>query len=115
MKKGFSLIELLIVIAIMGTLTGGTMIAFGDTANHAIESTRLHNRQTIRRAIDGFKADLGRYPNSLTELVEKRYLREIPLDPSTKSSDTWVAIPSTIGGSDLWDVRWQDEQKTQSL
>ena len=115
MKKGFSLIELLIVIAIMGTLTGGTIIAFGDTAEHAIESTRLHNRQTIRRAIDGFKADCGRYPNSLGELVEARYLREVPLDPSTKSSDTWVTIPSTVGGSDVWDVRWLDEQKTASL
>ena len=111
MKKGFSLIELLIVVAIMGTLTGGTIIAFGDTAHHAKESTRVHNRQTIRRAIDGFKADLGRYPATLQELVDERYLREIPVDPETKSAASWVTVPSTVGARDVWDVTFPKKEK----
>jgi len=104
--RGFSLIELLIVIAIVTTITGGTMLAFGPPADQAVAATRAQNRHAIRQAIDGFKADLDRYPTSLDELVSERYLREVPVDPATGSSATWVVVPSQPGRSDVWDVRF---------
>ena len=62
----------------------------------------------VRTAIDRFHADLGRYPEALAELVDRRYLRDIPVDPVTDKSDTWLEVPASEqepGASGLGDVR----------
>jgi general secretion pathway protein G len=59
----------------------------------AEETTLRHNLATLRDAIDKHYADNGKYPGSLAELVQKNYIRALPLDPITQSSTTWVLIP----------------------
>jgi len=111
--RGFSLIELLIVVAIITTLTGGTVMVFGDTFTYAEQRTLRHNQQILRRAIDDFHSDKLHYPASLSELVEQRYLREIPLNPVDESPDSWVCLPSKPGVCDVWDVRPMQSEREE--
>lgn len=110
-RGGFSLIELLIVVAIMASLTGGAMIRIEWVTERARSDTLRHNLRTLRQAIDDFHADRGRYPATLAELVESRYLREVPVDPTTMASDTWVTVPSAPGQGDVFDVRSPPESR----
>jgi general secretion pathway protein G len=61
------------------------------------ETVLIENLRTSREAIDKFYADTARYPESLEELVTKRYLRSLPSDPVLGSSDSWVLIPPPGG------------------
>ncbi len=109
--RGFTLIELMVVMAIVATLlTIVTPIYFA----HLERSREAALRATLavtRDAIDKFHGDHGRYPNDLQELVDRRYLRSLPLDPITESRDTWVLVapPSGTPGGDavasgVWDL-----------
>jgi general secretion pathway protein G len=92
MRRGFTLIEMLVVMTLIATLlTLAVPRYFG-----ALDSGRLRvqaqNIATLRDAIDKFFADQGRYPEALEELVSKRYLRHIPLDPVSETT-AWVVLP----------------------
>lgn len=94
---GFTLIELLVVLAIVATLL---MLVTPRVLQHeqtARESVLRDNLGTLRRVIDAFHEDRGRYPESLEELVERRYLRDVPLDPVTGTRDTWRVTPPPEG------------------
>ena len=72
------------------------------------EAVLKENLAVMRDAIDQFHADTGRWPDSLAQLVDKRYLRAVPVDPLTESVDTWVALSATESGGEaagLRDVR----------
>jgi general secretion pathway protein G len=91
-KSGFTLIEILVVLAIIATLLTLTLPRYFQTVDRSKETVLMENLSTTRNAIDKFYGDNGRYPDSLTELVTKRYLRTLPIDPVTESASTWVLI-----------------------
>lgn len=104
--RGFTLIELLIVLAIVATLL--TMVApkYFNQLETSKEAVLKENLQTIRHVIDQFYSDKGRYPESLTELVDTQYLRSIPKDPITESTTTWLitGVPAGQKGS-VYDIK----------
>ena len=105
-KRGFTLIELLVVMAALGLLLAIAAPRYVEHVDRAREVVLRHNLAGVRDAIDKFHADRARYPNDLQELVQQRYLREIPLDPVTDRSDTWVLVPpSGHQGAALFDLR----------
>ena len=93
-KCGFTLIELLIVMAIIGTLLSIAVPRYFRTLERARETVLKQDLSILREAIDKHYADLNEYPDTLLALVEKRYVRSVPIDPFTKLADTWTLIPS---------------------
>jgi general secretion pathway protein G len=93
-KRGFTLIELLIVMAIIGTLLSIAVPRYFRTLERARETVLKQDLSILREAIDKHYADLNEYPDTLLVLVEKRYVRSVPIDPFTKLADTWTLIPS---------------------
>jgi len=91
-KKGYTLIELMIVVAIAGILVSLAIPNFQQSAMKAKETALKQNLFTMRTVLDQYYADRGDYPDSLDSLVEAQYLRSIPIDPFTKSSTTWAEI-----------------------
>lgn len=88
---GFTLIELLVVFTLLALLLSIAVPRYLHATDSAREKVRMQNMATLRDALDKFKADQGRYPTELAELVRKQYLRNIPLDPVTGSSG-WVPL-----------------------
>ncbi|MDH0867067.1 prepilin-type N-terminal cleavage/methylation domain-containing protein [Mitsuaria sp. GD03876] len=106
--RGFTVIELLVVLAALALLLSVAAPRYVQHVDRARDVALRHNLQTMRDAIDKFYGDQGRYPKELPELVERRYLRAIPLDPVTQRADTWVAVPPRAGeaeGEGVSDVR----------
>ena len=91
-KKGYTLVELMIVVAIVGILVSLAIPNFQQSAMKAKETALKQNLFTMRAVLDQYYADRGDYPENLEVLVEAKYLRAIPLDPLTKSSTTWTKI-----------------------
>ena len=90
--RGFTLIELLVVMAIVATLLSIAGPQYFRSIDRSKESVLRENLRTTREAIDRFYGDLGRYPDDLPELVAKRYLRSLPVDPITDSSESWLMV-----------------------
>ncbi len=105
-RRGFTLIELLVVMAIIATLLALAVPRYYGSVKRAEEATLKQNLALMRDAIDKHYADTGRYPEALGELVTRRYLRSVPLDPSTGVADSWVvtAPPSPEVGL-VYDVK----------
>lgn len=105
-RDGFTIIELLVVLAAVALLLGVAAPRYTQHLDKARDVALRHNLHQLRDAIDKFHADQARYPASLDELVARRYLRQVPLDPVTDRVDTWVLVPpaaSTAGA--VFDVR----------
>jgi general secretion pathway protein G len=90
--RGFTLLELLFVLIIVALLAGivGPMLV--GSIGRAREATLKEDLFVMRKAIDDYYADNGKYPGELAELVNKRYLRRIPADPLTERRDTWIVV-----------------------
>jgi general secretion pathway protein G len=88
--RGFTLIELLVVIAIIGILTAIAVPQLQKAPIKAKEAALREDLFTFRTCLDHYFADKGHYPESLQTLVTEKYIRRIPIDPFTKSADTWV-------------------------
>ena len=91
-SRGFTLIELLVVMAIIGILASIGIPMLLKTPIKAKEAALRENLFTFRSCLDQYKADKGHYPESLQVLVQDKYIRKIPLDPFTKSADTWELV-----------------------
>jgi general secretion pathway protein G len=90
---GFTLIELLIVLAVIALMLTLAVPEYFHSIDAAKEKILSENLQVTRDAIDKFYGDAGRYPDSLEELVDKHYLRSLPVDPITSSTTTWHIVP----------------------
>ncbi len=97
-QTGMSLLELIIVMAIIGILAAVAVPLLKDAPRRAQEATLKQNLRVMRDAIDQHYADKGHYPPSLEALVEEEYLRSIPLDPISRSNDTWVEVFAEFPG-----------------
>ena len=90
---GFTLIELLVVMAIIAILVSIATPRYFNSVEKSKEVVLKEDLSTLRDAIDKYYGDSGKYPDSLDDLVSKKYLRKLPVDPITDRADTWVVVP----------------------
>lgn len=100
-KMGFTLIEMMVVMAIIAMLLTLVTPKYFGHVDHAKGVALRQNLASMRDALDKFYSDTGQYPASLDELVTRRYLRKIPVDPLTELPDTWqmvAPVDPALGG-----------------
>ena len=105
-KSGFTLIELMVVLAVIATLLAIAVPRYFASLEKSREAVLHQDLSLLRETLDKYYGDKGKYPDSLDELVSNRYLRSVPVDPITDSNATWVSIPPDSpekGG--VYDVR----------
>jgi general secretion pathway protein G len=95
-RKGFTLIEMVVVFALIGILVGLGLPQYKYSLVKARESVLREDLFQFRKLIDQYYQDKGKYPASLDSLVQDGYLRSIPVDPITRSSTTWVEVRETL-------------------
>ncbi|MBW8328946.1 MAG: prepilin-type N-terminal cleavage/methylation domain-containing protein [Thiobacillus sp.] len=104
-KKGFTLVELMVVMAIIALLLALALPRFFNHLENSRETILKQDLAVMRDAIDKYHGDTGRYPDSLDALVSARYLRALPIDPITGKADTWqIVAPSGDDVGALYDI-----------
>jgi general secretion pathway protein G len=91
--SGFTLIEILVVLAIIAVLLSLVTPKYFDSIERSKETILKQDLMIIREAIDKFYSDRNMYPETLEELVQHKYIRAIPEDPMTEMNGTWILIP----------------------
>jgi general secretion pathway protein G len=105
-KKGFTLIELLVVMAIIAMLLSIVAPRYFNSVEKSREAVLHRNLELTREALDKYYGDNNRYPDSLADLVSKKYLRGLPLDPIADSSTMWLIVPpDTPEKGGVFDIR----------
>jgi len=104
--RGFTLVELMVVMAIVALLLALAMPRYFAHLGKAHDTILKQDLATMRDAIDKFHGDRGRYPESLEELVNARYLRALPVDPITERADSWqIVAPDNGETGAVYDVK----------
>lgn len=112
---GFTLIELLVAMAIIAALLSIAAPRYIGHIDRAKSAVLQENLSTIREVIDKYYADNGIYPASLNELVERRYLRRVPIDPFTESDSSWVVVPPPASEQGtVFDVKSGAKEETRN-
>ncbi|MCB1049959.1 MAG: prepilin-type N-terminal cleavage/methylation domain-containing protein [Acidobacteria bacterium] len=116
-KRAFTLLEILIVLSLVALLAGLAGFTHRNRVRKAQENVLRHNLSMMRLTLDAYHQDKGHFPDSLQTLVDEGYLREMPLDPVTKSHDSWVPVfEENYGDEDssyepgLWDIHSGSEE-----
>ncbi|BCB27607.1 type II secretion system pseudopilin OxpG [Sulfurimicrobium lacus] len=94
--KAFTLVELLVVLAIIALLLSLAVPRYFQSIEKSKETVLRDNLSLTRQALDKYYGDNGKYPDSLDMLVNKKYLRSLPVDPITDSSTTWIVVPPDV-------------------
>jgi general secretion pathway protein G len=119
-RRGFTLLELMVVMALIVVLAAIGMASYRNAVTVAQEAVLKENLFRMRDAIDQYYADKQRYPASLQDLVSDGYLRAIPEDPMTQSADTWQTIlaepdpNNPTGEIGIYDVKSGSDRTSQS-
>lgn len=92
--SGFTIIELLVVLALISILATMGMAQYRQSVMHAREAVLKTDLFDLRDAIDQYYADKGQYPATLEALVSDGYIRRVPIDPITNTADTWQTVAS---------------------
>lgn len=92
-SNGFTLIELLVAMTIIALLLSIVVPRYFHSVTKAEETVLKEDLHLMRDALDKYHADTGAYPDTLEDLVNRKYLRKIPVDPVTQSATTWILIP----------------------
>jgi len=100
-KNGFTLIEIMIVFTLIGILVAMGIPQFKYAAQRAREATLKENLFILRKLLNQYCIDKGKYPDSLQTLVQEEYLMKIPKDPITQSSETWVEVKEELTQDEL--------------
>ena len=95
-EAGFTLIELMIVMVVIGLLAAIAIPSYTNNVRNAKEAVLREDLRTMRGAIDSYTIDKQKAPQSLDDLVQSGYLKVMPVDPFTKRSDTWVPAQSDM-------------------
>ncbi len=104
-ERGFTLIELLVVLSIVALLLSISVPKYFHSLDYSKEVILKENLRVVRKTIDQYYSDTGHYPDDLDELVSKKYLRALPVDPITSSAATWILIaPEDIKLGKLFDL-----------
>jgi general secretion pathway protein G len=103
--RGFTLIEMLVVMAALGLLLSLAAPRYYEHVDRSRETVLKNNLAVMRQALDRYRGDRGRYPEELADLVRQRYLREVPLDPMTDRTDSWVVVAPPGQPKGVSDVR----------
>jgi general secretion pathway protein G len=91
-RRGFTLLELLVVMAIIATLLTLAVPRYFRSLQRSREAVLKQDLTSLRESIDRFYGDTGKYPPTLAVLVEKRYLRIIPVDPIARTAEKWIVV-----------------------
>ena len=104
-NKGFTLIEMMTVIAVIGILATIAAPSFQRSVIRAKEASLRNSLFVLRDVLDQYYADHGDYPESLEVLTQTKYIRKVPKDPFTRSEETWILIPPEGEGlSGVYDI-----------
>lgn len=104
-NKGFTLVELLVVLSILALLLTLAMPRYFTSIEKAKDATLKQDLNTLRESLDKYYADNGKYPNTLDDLVEHKYIRKLPVDPITEKTTTWIfTTPEPPLEGDIYDI-----------
>jgi len=106
--RGFTIVELLIVLSVIALLLSIVTPRYLNKVEEGKEIALKQNLSIIRRSIDQYYSDQGVYPDRITQLVEKKYLREIPIDPIAGSKDWIIIKEKKLGG--VYDIKSTSQQ-----
>ncbi len=110
-SRGFTIIELMVVLALIVILASLAMVQYRRSIVYAREAVLRDDLSKMREAIDQYYADKNQYPPTLSALASEGYLREIPKDPITESTGSWQEVPAepdasnAVSGPGVFDVK----------